>query len=276
MGNSSPNPLGRFLRTRRERLDPAAFGFDLARRRTPGLRREEVAQRARISTTWYTWLEQGRGGPPSPEALDRVADALLLSDAEREHLFHLALGSSAPLRRGAPCAVSPSIQRVLDALEPSPAFVKNVWWDIVAWNWPARVILADYEGLSPRDRNLLRRLFLDPAAREQRPQWSSNARFAVETFRFESRRLGASPTTDALVTELLNASMAFAELWSTHDVQGQGAGDKVIWHPEAGTLTLDYASFLVDEAPGLSLVVFTPATDEDLGRVTNLLRDAGR
>src|ERR1041384_2859553 len=118
------NPLGSYLKDRRTKLDPAAFGIPLTRRRTPGLRREEVAARANVSATWYTWLEQGRGGAPSAEVLDRIARALILSDVEREHLFLLALGRPPEVRfqNGADHEVTPRLQRVLDALELSPAY----------------------------------------------------------------------------------------------------------------------------------------------------------
>src|SRR5882757_395363 len=124
------NTLGSFLRDRRARMDAATFGFQGGRRRTPGLRREEVAQRANISPTWYTWLEQGRGGSPSAEVLDRIARALMLTNVEREHLFFIALGHPPEVRYQPEEGISPRIQRVLDALEFSPAFVKTVTWDL--------------------------------------------------------------------------------------------------------------------------------------------------
>lgn len=133
------NPLGSYLKDRRAKLDPAAFGLPTTRRRTPGLRREEVAQRAHVSATWYTWLEQGRGGAPSADVLDRLARALALKSVEREHLFLLAQGRPPEVRAPAPSAgVSPRLQRVLDSLETSPALVKNATWDVVAWNSAAR------------------------------------------------------------------------------------------------------------------------------------------
>src|SRR6202008_3987477 len=113
--------LGTYLKDRRTKLDAVALGFPSARRRTPGLRREEVAQRANVSATWYTWLEQGRGGAPSPDVLDRIARAMMLTEGEREHLFLLALGRPPDVRYHATETVSPQLQRVLDALEYSPA-----------------------------------------------------------------------------------------------------------------------------------------------------------
>src|ERR1700733_2529386 len=121
---TTDNRLGAYLKDRRTRLDPAALGFSTARRRTAGLRREEVAQRANISPAWYTWLEQGRGGAPSAEVLNRIASALMLTDIEREHLFLLGLGRPPEVRYKASEGVTPRLQRVLDALEVSPALVK--------------------------------------------------------------------------------------------------------------------------------------------------------
>src|SRR5579862_4267034 len=122
--------LGNYLKDRRARLDPTAFGFPLRRRRTPGLRREEVAQRANVSATWYTWLEQGRGGAPSAPVLERIAHALMLTEVEREHLFLLGLGRPPEVRYQSSDGVTPRLQRLLDALELSPAIVKTATWDV--------------------------------------------------------------------------------------------------------------------------------------------------
>src|SRR3954462_14171516 len=143
------NLLGSYLRDRRTRLDPVALGFAAGRRRTPGLRREEVAQRANISPTWYTWLEQGRGGAPSPDVLNRIARALMLTDVEREHLFLIGLGRPPEVRYQASEGVSPRLQRVLDALSFSPALVRPATWDVVAWNRAASVVLTDYGAIPP-------------------------------------------------------------------------------------------------------------------------------
>ena len=141
---SPENPLGAYLKDRRTRLDPAAFGFPGERRRTPGLRREEVAQRANISPTWYTWLEQGRGGGPSADVLDRIARALMLTDVEREHLFLLGLGRPPEARYRKNEGVTPRLQRVLDALDPTPALIRTATWDVVAWNRGSTALLVDY------------------------------------------------------------------------------------------------------------------------------------
>src|SRR5665213_3682943 len=131
---TNDNLLGTYLKDRRAKLDPASFGFPLARRRTPGLRREEVAQRANISPTWYTWLEQGRGGAPSADVLNRISRALMLTEVEREHLFLLGLGRPPEVRYRKNDGVTPRLQRVLDALDPNPAMIRNARYDVVAWN----------------------------------------------------------------------------------------------------------------------------------------------
>ncbi len=144
------NRLGGYLKDRRTKLDPASFGLPAERRRTPGLRREEVAQRANISPTWYTWLEQGRGGAPSADVLDRISRALMLTDVEREHLFLVGLGRPPEVRYRAGGSVTPRLQRVLDALDPSPAVIRTAIWDVVAWNRAATVVFGDY-GSAPPD-----------------------------------------------------------------------------------------------------------------------------
>src|SRR3954452_15409648 len=160
------NLLGAYLKDRRTRLDPATFGFAQGRRRTPGLRREEVAQRANISPTWYTWLEQGRGGAPSADVLNRIAAGLMLTEPEREHLFILGLGRPPEARYRGAEGVTPRLQRVLDALSPSPALIKSSTWDVIAWNRAAAVVLNDYGALPPDKRNILRMIFLDPRVRQ--------------------------------------------------------------------------------------------------------------
>ena len=161
MEANSGNKLGTYMRDRRSRLDPAALGFG-GRRRTPGLRREEVAQRANISPTWYTWLEQGRGGAPSAEVLDRIATGLMLTDPEREHLFVLGLGRPPEVRYKPTYGVTPRLQRVLDALVVSPAIIKTATWDVVAWNHAAAMLLTDYAKLPREGRNIMRLMFAAP------------------------------------------------------------------------------------------------------------------
>lgn len=269
---TNDNLLGTYLRDRRAKLDPVAFGYPSTRRRTPGLRREEVAQRANVSATWYTWLEQGRGGAPSADVLDRIGRALMLTQAEREHLFLLALGRPPEVRYQGAEGVTPRLQRVLDSLEFSLGLVKTSTWDIIAWNHAAATVLIDYASLAPEQRNVLKLLFCDPHVRAKMPNWESDVRFAVATFRLETARAGASERSKALVDELSRSSPAFAAIWLDNDVSTYGEGVKKIVHPIAGPLAFDYSAFAVDGRSDLGLVIYTPATPEDAGRVRSLIR----
>ena len=262
--------LGAYLKDRRAKLDPAAFGFPPGRRRTPGLRREEVAQRANISPTWYTWLEQGRGGAPSAGVLGRIARALMLTDIEREHLFLLGLGRPAEVRYRKDEGVTPRLQRVLDALEPSPALIRTAIWDVVAWNRAATVILTDYGSLPPEQRNILRFIFLDPRVRAAQYDWESVARFVVGAFRVDAARAGAAAEVEPLVDELCRLSPEFKAMWRDNDVRAHGEGVKQLRHPIVGAIAFEYSAFAVDGRPDLSMVVYNPATPADAEKIRSL------
>jgi transcriptional regulator with XRE-family HTH domain len=269
---AAENVLGTYLRDRRMKLDAAALGFPAQRRRTPGLRREEVAQRANISPTWYTWLEQGRGGAPSAAVLERIAHALLLTAVEREHLFLLALGRPPEARYHQDEGVTPRLQRVLDALNPCPAVIRNAIWDVIAWNRAASVMLTDYGSLPPQRRNILRFIFLDPHARAAQYDWESVARFVLGTFRMEAMRAGAAQAMEPLVDELSRLSPEFKAMWSDNEVRGaHGEAIKRIRHPLLGPIAFEYSQFAVDGRTDLSMVVHNPATPEDAARIASLL-----
>src|SRR5271168_3935236 len=264
--------LGAYLRDRRAKLDPAAFGFAPQRRRTPGLRREEVAQRANISPTWYTWLEQGRGGSPSADVLDRIARALMLTDLEREHLFLLGLGHPPEARYRKDEGVTPRLQRVLDALEPCPALIRTATWDVVAWNRAATVMLTDYGALPPNRRNVLRFIFLDPKVRAAQYNWESVARHVVSAFRVDAARAGAAAEVEPLVDELCRLSPEFKAMWRDNDLRGHhGEAVKHIRHPILGPLAFEFSAFAVDGRTDLSMVVYNPATPKDAERIKSLL-----
>ncbi|GGC65972.1 helix-turn-helix transcriptional regulator [Undibacterium terreum] len=263
--------LASYLKDRRMRLDPAALGISGTRRRTPGLRREEVAQRANISPTWYTWLEQGRGGAPSADVLDRIARALLLTDIEREHVFLLGLGRPPEVRYQPQGGITPRLQRVLDAMDASPALVRTMTWDVVAWNSAAAVVLTDYAVLPPSERNVLRLMFLNPRTRAAQFDWESTARFVVGVFRADAARAGAAELAKPLVDELCRASPQFAAMWNDNDVLEFGGGLKRLRHAELGEITLEYSGFAVDGRPDLAMLVYNPATDFDAERIRALI-----
>ncbi|MGA0604283.1 helix-turn-helix transcriptional regulator [Caulobacter sp. KR2-114] len=268
----SGSGLGAYLRDRRTRLDPAAFGFPAERRRTPGLRREEVALRANISATWYAWLEQGRGGAPSADVLDRIARALMLTDLEREHLFLLGLGRPPEARyRGGGEGVTPRLQRVLDALDPSPAMLRTATWDVVAWNQAARAMLMDYAAMAPHERNMLRFMFLDPRAREAQYDWESVARLVLAAFRLDAVRAGAAADVQPLVDELSRQSPEFRAMWADNEIPAaRHDGLKQVRHPVLGPITFEISAFAVDGRPDLSLLVYNPVSPQDAERVAAL------
>ena len=268
---NSMNPLGTYLKDRRARLDPAAFGFSLARRRTPGLRREEVAQRAHVSATWYTWLEQGRGGAPSADVLDRIARAMMLTDVEREHLFLLGLGRPPEVRYRAPEGITPRLQRLLDTLEYSPAFIRTATWDVIAWNKAAAAVMTDYSALPDGQRNVLRLMFRDSRVRAAQADWQSVARYVVASFRADVARAGAAGAVQSLVDELCATSAEFAAMWRDNNVQGHGDGVKILHHPIAGKLCMEFSGFAVDGRPDLTLVIYNPATPQDAEKIRALL-----
>ena len=271
---SAPNALGTYLKDRRAKLDPAAFGFPLARRRTPGLRREEVAQRAHVSATWYTWLEQGRGGAPSADVLDRIARAMMLTDLEREHLFLLGLGRPPEARYQEPNGITPRLQRLLDTLDHSPAFIRTATWDVIAWNAAAAAVMTDYSALPDGQRNVLRMMFRDSRVRAAQPNWEAVARYVVASFRADVARAGAARNVQSLVDELCATSAEFAAMWRDNDVRVHGDGRKVLHHPEVGPLAMEFSAFAADGRPDLTLVVYNPATDADADKVRALLRPA--
>lgn len=266
--------LGAYLKDRRAKLDPGAFGFSPERRRTPGLRREEVAQRANISSTWYTWLEQGRGGAPSAHVLERIARALMLTDVEREHLFLLGLGRPPEVRYRKDEGVTPRLQRVLDALDPTPALIRTAIWDVVAWNRAATVMFTDYAALPPEQRNILRFVFLDPKVRAAQYDWESVARYVVGTFRVDAARAGAAADVEPLVDELCRLSPEFKAMWQDNDVRSHGEVVKQIRHAVLGPLAFEYSAFAVDGRPDLSMVVYNPTTPADAKKIRSLSESA--
>lgn len=271
--NTLPEPvatLGAFLRDRRSRLQPGTDA-QAGRRRTPGLRREEVAARAHVSVVWYTWLEQGRGGAPSSEVLERLALALELDASGREMLFLLALQRLPPVSPIEVRPISPALQNVLDGMPTSPAIVKTPTWDIVAWNKAAMAVLTNFTALEPRERNVLRRMFSNSDVRAALPDWEHVARMAVAVFRLDVARTGGSTEAVELAAELSATSEDFRRFWAEQDVRDHGVGVKRMRHPVLGELELDYSTFSVDGADGLSMLVFTPRSAEQAHAIEALI-----
>ncbi|CAM5504844.1 helix-turn-helix transcriptional regulator [Streptomyces abikoensis] len=260
--------LADFLRSRRERVTPRDAGIlPGPRRRTPGLRREEVAQLSGISVTWYTWLEQARDITVSRQVLQSLARVLLLSPAETRHLFALAEESPAEAPTAGP---TPALQRLVDALDPYPAYLVSPAWDLVAWNRAEAGLLGDPAGWAPADRNLLRFTFLEPRARELLTDWTAQARALLEQYRANADRNAGDPRFDALTRELSAASEEFRTWWDAHDVADFRPARRRFDHPRLGRLSFDYVKLHAADAPDLSLVACLPADDETAGKLPRL------
>ncbi|WP_217430807.1 helix-turn-helix transcriptional regulator [Sphingomonas bacterium] len=229
-----------------------------------------MAQRAGISATWYSWLEQGRGGAPSTAALDRVAEALMLTAVEREHLFLLAFGRPPEVRYQPPGGVAPRLQCVLDALDGYPAMIRTATWDVVAWNQAAVAVFTDYSALPPAERNLLRMIFLDPQAHTSNSNWESVARFIVAVFRGDAARAGAGDAVQPLVDELCAKSADFATMWHERAVKGVCEGVRRLHHPVIGEIAMEFSAFAVDGRPDLAMLVYTPVSTDDAARIKAL------
>jgi hypothetical protein len=204
--------------------------------------------------------------------LNRISRALMLTEVEREHLFLLGLGRSPEARYRQNDGATPRLQRVLDALDPSPALIRNAKYDVVAWNRAATVMLVDYGSLPPEQRNILRFIFLDPRARAAQYDWATVARFVLGAFRVDAARAGAAAEVEPLVEELCRLSPEFKAMWRDNDVPGHhGEAVKHIRHPVLGPLAFEFSTFAVDGRTDLAMVVYNPATPEDAERIKSLL-----
>ncbi|WP_331770507.1 helix-turn-helix transcriptional regulator (plasmid) [Embleya sp. NBC_00888] len=249
---NSDNALGAFLRARREAVDVDAVGIvHTGRRRTPGLRREEVAVLAGVSTDYYVRLEQGRERGPSDQVLDALARTLRLGDDAAEHLRRLARPTAhrRPRARRAE-QVSPHLTRMMQTWDRQPALVLGRYMDILASNTLGSALFEAPE------RNLLRLIFLDPAGREFYPDWEKAARNTVASLRACAGDDPGDPALISLVGELSVRSPDFARLWARHEVRGKSTEAKRFRHPKVGELVLAYEALTINSAPGQQLVVY--------------------
>jgi hypothetical protein len=269
--------LADFLRVRRTRIAPETAGFSRGRRRrTRGLRREEVAQLAGVSVTWYTWLEQARPIRVSAETLESLARALRLSPAERTHLFLLALGHPPAGAAEPPVAAPEAVHRLLASVGAVPGYATGPLWELLAWNRAAGVVFG-LDALAPADRNMLWYIFAHPAARERLVNWEGNAQRVLAQFRAATARHVDDPRVAALVERLLRTSAEFAAWWPRHDVSGRPGCRKEIRHPELGRLVFEHNTLLVSDAPDLKVVFYTPLEEEGTAdKLRSLLRGAAR
>ncbi|AOB29688.1 hypothetical protein AKI39_01840 [Bordetella sp. H567] len=263
--------LADFVRARRERTRPEDVGLPIGpRRRTPGLRREEVAQLAGVGVTWYTWFEQGRDIQVSADFLERLCRGFRLDPAERGHLFTLAQHRPPPHPPLRDAEVSPAVRAVLDAM-PFPAYIRTPRWDVVAWNGAARALFGDYGALPPESRNVLMLVFTTPHYRRLMVDWEGDARRVMAKFRLDHGRANGDASFAALVAQLCDGSPEFNLWWPRQDVWGQSEGLKRIRHETLGEMTFEHTAFTVESAPDLRLVAYTPASDQDAALLRRLV-----
>jgi transcriptional regulator with XRE-family HTH domain len=246
--------LGDFLRSRRERLDPGTLNLPVARRRTPGLRREEVAARAGIGIDWYIRLEQGRCVRPSAMTIDALARALRLNPVEHDHLRMLA----GTRERGLFVreTVPESLRRLVDAL-PHPAYVTGRRWDVLAWNSLAESLFR-FGRLPEADRNILIHLLTTAHARRSFGKaWASQAQHVIAQFRTSYGQWAGDPAFTALLERLRDGCPEFAAWWKGHDIRPPAAGTKRLRHPTRGPLRLSHNSFQSNDDPRLRLIIYT-------------------
>jgi transcriptional regulator with XRE-family HTH domain len=257
--------LAEFLRAHREALTPEMVKLPRGRgRRTPGLRREEVALLAGVSVTWYTWLEQGRRINASTDVLRAIGRALRLDDAGQDHLVSLAR----PLEAGGPTIAPPdevpsALRRLIDGFDPAPAYVLGPRWEFAAWNAAEARLYPRIERLGEAQRHLMWALFADPTVRQLIVDWDIHARQALAEFRAATITVRHEPAMTALVDDLCRASEEFRRWWPEHDVARFETRLRRFNHPRAGLLTFENQQLTPSEWPSLRVVVMLPVPGDD-------------
>lgn len=252
--------LIRFLKDRRARIKPADLGLpDAARRRTPGLRREDVAAVAGVSVTWYTWLEQGRDIRVSEQVLEKIAAALRLDPDERDYLFMLTQH-----RLPAPVPsdddyhdIGDTLRRMIDSLG-TPAIVTTERWDVLYWNSLMAAIIRDYTQVEPAERNLLKILFIKEAGRLSDEDFEAMAHRVVPKFRVDFSQSASPEVFEELVDELSQASSIFKRLWDCPDLATRSVGVHTVEHETHGALQFQHSSYVPEGRPHLRVIVYAP------------------
>jgi transcriptional regulator with XRE-family HTH domain len=249
--------LSQFLKTRRARLDPADVGLPFRDgRRARGLRREEVAVLAGIGLTWYTWFEQGREIQVSTSFLENLARALLLSEAERVHLFTLAQHRSPPIALPAsPPQALEKVQAILDIID-SPAYARNSRFDVLAWNRPNTQTFGDFALIPEKERNIVRLMFSRPYYRRTMLNWHEDARSLVAKFRLSYGQSVDSAEFSSFVEEMIECSEDFRRMWADHEVTDAGEGVYFYRTPRCGTLVFQHSTVVPEVRPDLRIVIY--------------------
>ena len=254
--------LAAFLRARRTRLHPAEVGLPARRRRrTPGLRREEVAELASIGVSWYTLLEQGHDVHPSRQVLSSLAQALRLTAAEQQHLFRLARQEVSAHGASEEGLVTPALQRVVDALNPHPAFVIGRHWDALTWNRAADVLFHFHEPYPPHSRNVVWRFFQSEEAHLFDQDWVARAQSLVALFRADYARYPGDESFQVVIEDLQRVSPQFRLWWEQQEVCGFPEGTRSLRHPTLGLLEFEQVTFQIPSIPDLSVKVYAAAPE---------------
>lgn len=264
--------LTEFLKGCRARLSPAQMGLpDKGRRRTPGLRREDVAALAGVSVTWYTWLEQARDIKVSAEVLERICATLCLSAEERDYLFALVQRRAPPHVQAVDTPVTPALQRMLDSLAV-PALIKTARWDVIAWNQLICKTFRDYGALPLERRNLLRLLLVDDTSYQDDCEgFYATARRILSKFRVDYSQYSEDRSFDELIESLNRDSQVFRELWNSPEVINRS--EAVAYHPQLGGIWFEHTSYVPEGSPGLRLVIFVPHDEATAAKVAAAARE---
>ncbi|WP_242097765.1 helix-turn-helix transcriptional regulator [Sphingomonas sp. CROZ-RG-20F-R02-07] len=246
--------LGTFLASIRARVQPGDVGLIDGPRRTPGLRREEVAALAGVSVSWYTWIEQGRDIQISTDTVGRLANVLRLDQVESAHLFALATNTRPASNDSV--NLSDSLRTLIDTIDPVAAYVRNAYFDILAWNRSITQLFIDYGKLQPHERNTIRLMFLYPPYRDLIVDWESLAQGYVSSLRAARARAFVKAPFDRLAAELCEASPEFKVWWSEVDVTSFDEGYKRLRHPLLGEVEYTYVTMTPEKQPGLSVVTY--------------------
>ena len=266
--------LSEFLKSCRGRLSPQVVGLPPGgRRRTPGLRREDVAALAGLSATWYTWLEQGRDVRASDRVLESLSRTLRLTGDERDYLFSLAQNRPAPLQAARVEELPDSVKRTLDALN-MPAEVITPRWDVIYWNDMVTRCFRDYGSIEHERRNLFRILMTSPEYQEDPEEFHSMARRITAKLRVDYSQAAGDPSFDALIEEMSEVSPTFRELWPSPEIRTRSEGVHLLRHPQLGGITFEHTSYVVEGAPSLRVVIFAPHDAESAGKIAQIGRQA--
>jgi transcriptional regulator with XRE-family HTH domain len=265
--------LADFLKTRRARLKPEQVGLKAGtRRRTPGLRREEVAELANLSVAWYTWLEQGRDIRLSRNAARRLARALRLDELETNHLLALSdIGQPDGIEL--PATVSATLQKIIEAQGDNPAYVMNERWDVLVWNSASELLFGCFSREMFGEANALRHMFLDRVSRTCIVNWEKHAHRMAAQFRLTSDRIGKKPPEfEELIAELRAGSLEFERFWTSHDILPRTVGQKEFDHPTMGKLAFNHAAFQVNEDRTLKMVIYVASDSVSKAKINQALR----